>query len=65
MPDGKPAGIPCIQLNADLTCALFGQASRPNVCSSLQPAVEMCGTSALHAIQWLAQLEQATLPRKT
>jgi len=65
MPDGKPAGVPCIQLNPDLTCALFGHASRPIVCKSLQPSAEMCGSSALHAMQWLTQLEQATLPKKT
>lgn len=24
MPEGKPAGIPCIQLTPDLKCKLFG-----------------------------------------
>ncbi|HRZ01930.1 MAG TPA: YkgJ family cysteine cluster protein, partial [Burkholderiaceae bacterium] len=24
MPDGKPAGVPCAHLDADLRCALWG-----------------------------------------
>jgi len=62
MPDGKPAGVPCVQLDAELRCKIFGQADRPAVCGSLQPGAEMCGTSAEHAIRWLTQLERQTRP---
>lgn len=62
MPTGKPAGVPCVQLDADLRCRLFGHPSRPAVCSGLQPAADMCGTSQAQALRWLARLEAATTP---
>ncbi len=60
MPNGKPAGVPCVQLMADLRCALFGKPERPLFCGGLQPSVEMCGTERSYAIAWLADLEQKT-----
>ena len=62
MPQGKPAGVPCVQLDAQGCCQIFGQASRPAVCSSLQPAATMCGDSRAHALQYLTRLEQDTQP---
>lgn len=65
MPDGKPAGVPCIQLDADFRCKLFGLPERPLFCAGLQPALEMCGDATQpreYAIQWLTALEQATCP---
>lgn len=62
MPNGKPAGIACVQLTADLRCAIFGQAERPVCCSGLQASLEMCGTSQHQAIHWLNNLEIATAP---
>ena len=63
MPQGKPAGVPCVQLDDTLGCRLFGQPSRPAVCRQLQPAPDMCGTSASAALAWLTQLESATRPQ--
>lgn len=60
MPQGKPAGMPCVQLDAAGRCRLFGQPQRPAVCGSLQPAAEMCGADREQAMQWLGWLEQAT-----
>lgn len=62
MPNGKPAGVPCVQLDADLRCRIFGHPERPAVCGSLQPSTEMCGADAIHAIHWLTQLEHQTRP---
>lgn len=65
MPDGKPAGVPCVQLDAALRCKLFGKPERPAFCGSLQPQREMCGDTAApreYALQWLGRLEQATRP---
>ncbi|WP_348694021.1 YkgJ family cysteine cluster protein [Duganella fentianensis] len=62
MPDGKPAGVRCIQLGEDHRCRIFGMAERPAFCGSLQPSAEMCGTSREYAIHWLATLERATTP---
>lgn len=60
MPDGKPAGVRCIQLASDNRCLIFGKPERPLVCGSLHPAEEMCGTVTAHAMDYLAALEQAT-----
>lgn len=60
MPDGKPAGVRCVQLTDDDLCALFGKPERPAICNSFGASMEMCGTSALEAYQYLAHLERAT-----
>ncbi|MCK9202293.1 MAG: YkgJ family cysteine cluster protein [Gallionella sp.] len=62
MPQGKPAGVPCIQLDDDLRCKTFGTAERPPFCAGLQPSAEMCGESREQALVWLTKLEQATKP---
>lgn len=62
MPQGKPAGVPCVQLLPDLRCALFGRAERPAVCRSLRPHETMCGAERGHALAYLAALEVATEP---
>lgn len=62
MPDGKPAGVRCVQLTDSLRCAIFGQPLRPSVCASLRPEPEMCGDSPAHALRWLAWLEEVTAP---
>ncbi len=62
MPDGKPAGVRCIQLADDNRCNIFGQPERPAFCGGLQPSDEMCGSSREHAVHWLAELERLTAP---
>ena len=62
MPQGKPAGVRCVQLDAQERCRLFGRPERPVVCTSLSPAIEMCGDSREQALTWLARLEVATVP---
>ena len=63
MPQGKPAGVPCVQLDEQLRCRLFGRAERPAVCVSLRPSAEMCGDSPAQAMLWLARLDKLTAPR--
>lgn len=60
MPNGKPGGVRCVQLDAQLRCQLFGQDSRPAVCSSLKPAFEMCGEAREQAMFFLQRLEALT-----
>jgi hypothetical protein len=60
MPNGKPAGVRCVQLDAMNRCRIFGRPERPRVCGGLQPSVEMCGASNEHAMRWLGELEMAT-----
>lgn len=62
MPQGKPAGLRCIQLTDDNRCRLFGQKERPAVCGTLQPSVQMCGTVPAEAMAFLTWLEMETVP---
>ncbi|MEP6792517.1 MAG: YkgJ family cysteine cluster protein [Ramlibacter sp.] len=62
MPQGKPAGTRCVQLDAANRCMIFGQPERPAVCSQLAPSQEMCGDSQHQAISFLARLERETQP---
>ena len=62
MPGGKPAGVRCVQLDADNRCLLFGRPYRLAVCSQLRPSVEMCGQTREQALQHLTRLELATAP---
>ena len=62
MPNGKPAGVPCVQLDEELRCRLFGLPERPAVCVSLRPEPEMCGESQAEALEFLSMLESLTAP---
>jgi hypothetical protein len=62
MPDGKPAGVRCVQLTDDNRCLLFGQPDRPEVCMRLRPMPEMCGETPEQALAHLYALERATAP---
>jgi hypothetical protein len=62
MPHGKPAGVPCVQLDAAQRCRIFGLPERPAVCRSLQPSPDLCGGSREQAMAWLGHLEQQTAP---
>lgn len=62
MPHGKPAGIPCIQLDDAQRCRLFGHPERPAVCAGLRPEPAMCGGDRAAALAFLDALEAATAP---
>ena len=62
MPNGKPAGVPCIQLDEALRCRIFDQPERPAVCGGLQPDEDMCGDSREQALRWLGYMEDLTRP---
>jgi Fe-S-cluster containining protein len=59
MPEGKPAGVRCVQLTPGNRCAIYGQLGRPAVCSSYQ-ASESCGTDREYALRFLGELELLT-----
>jgi len=65
MPEGKPAGVACVQLDEAMRCRIFGRPERPAFCGGLRPSREMCGDDAAHAMVWLTQLEAATRPAGT
>jgi hypothetical protein len=62
MPEGKPAGVRCIQLTPDNRCKIYGQPERPEVCNRLRPNEEMCGQNAEEAFAYLIELERLTSP---
>ena len=65
MPRGKPAGVPCVQLDEHRRCRLFGRPERPSVCAQLQASPDMCGPvddGGHHARLYLARLEVLTRP---
>jgi hypothetical protein len=62
MPQGKPAGLACVQLDEHLRCRLFGRPERPAVCVALRPTAEMCCATREQAIEWLSRLEKQTAP---
>ncbi len=62
MPNGKPAGVRCVQLTPDNRCALFGKPERPEVCVRLKPVIEMCGETREEAMAYLSELETMTRP---
>lgn len=64
MPQGKPAGVRCVQLTNDLKCALFGKPERPAICVRFEPTIEMCGGTAAESLRYLAKLERQTTTLK-
>jgi len=62
MPQGKPAGVPCLQLDEAMRCKVFGRAERPGFCATLKPSADMCGASREEAMSLLAMMEIATRP---
>ncbi len=62
MPNGKPAGVRCVQLTPDGRCRLHGSPEKPVVCVRLEPNEEMCGHSCEEAMAYLEALERATQP---
>ena len=60
MTNGKPAGVPCVQLDEAGLCKIFGLPSRPKVCGSLQPSLSMCGQHREQAMSYLSELERLT-----
>lgn len=61
-PDGKPAGVRCVQLDDEDRCRIFGRPERPAVCGSLQPSEIMCGDDREQAMRWLGWMERETAP---
>ena len=60
MPDGKPAGVRCVHLDATSACQLFAHPDRPAVCASLKPSTDMCGDNREQALNYLQRLEFLT-----
>lgn len=59
MPQGKPAGIQCVHLDDQKTCAIFDDERRPAVCGQFAPEPLFCGTSTEQAMMIMTTMEQA------
>ncbi len=60
MPGGKPAGVPCVNLTADLRCAIYN--TRPGACAAFTATLEFCGESRDEALAILSRVEHLTAP---
>lgn len=60
MPNGKPAGERCIQLDDNNLCKLFEQPERPDVCLGFSADKETCGETSEYALKQISFLEIAT-----
>lgn len=57
MPNGKPAGVRCIQLADDLSCKIFNSPDRPKVCGGFKAEEIICGKTNKEAYEIIASLE--------
>jgi len=60
MPEGKPAGVRCVQLDEHNLCRLFGDPSRPGVCRDFTFDVDVCGHDRHDALERITLLETLT-----
>ncbi|MFN3578911.1 MAG: YkgJ family cysteine cluster protein [Pseudomonas sp.] len=60
MPEGKPAGVRCINLDAQQRCGIFLSAERPKVCAEFLPAADVCGETAAEALRIIGWWEGQT-----
>lgn len=61
MPNGKPAGVRCVQLDDNNLCLLFGDERRPLVCGEFQAEVDLCGATNQEALVNITAMEAATI----
>lgn len=60
MPDGKPAGVRCVQLNEQNLCKLFDDPRRPALCRQFGYDDAVCGEDREQALAILTEWEHAT-----
>lgn len=60
MPDGKPAGQRCVQLDENNLCRIFGKPERPDVCLRFDFSEWVCGQDRDQALKKLEELEVLT-----
>jgi len=60
MPEGKPAGVRCIQLDDQNCCKIFGKPERPIVCGAFEATIDVCGESNEQAMALITRMEMLT-----
>ena len=62
MPGGKPAGISCVHLSEKMSCTIFDDPRRPDVCSQFLAEPSICGNDRVEALRILQTLEVMSRP---
>jgi hypothetical protein len=62
MPEGKPAGVSCVHLLDDMSCNIFDDPRRPDVCSQFLAEPSICGNDRVEALRVLQALEVMSRP---
>lgn len=62
MPNGKPGGVRCVNLDENNCCTIWGKPDYPAVCRNFTPTPEFCGNSNDEAMRLIAGFEKATKP---
>lgn len=57
MPQGKPAGVRCINLDDDMRCKIFNDPNRPETCANFKAEALFCGNTRQEALKILSMLE--------
>lgn len=60
MPEGKPAGVHCVNLAPDLTCMIHESPDYPPVCRNFSATRDFCGYSNEDARRIIGEIERAT-----
>jgi uncharacterized protein len=58
LPYGKPAGVRCLHLKEDYSCAIYNDPGYPDVCSGFKAESEFCGNNRTEAMEILASLSE-------
>lgn len=59
MPDGKPAGVRCVNLDVENNCRIYNSNSYPQVCRDFKASPEMCGENNDFAFDYFRRLEES------
>jgi Fe-S-cluster containining protein len=60
MPQGKPAGVRCVQLDEQYRCKLFTDPGRPALCAQFIAEPAVCGDNREQALALITILEEVT-----
>ncbi len=61
MPEGKPAGVRCVNLEPEsYRCRLWGLPEYPQACQRFAPEPPVCGSSREEALELITLLERST-----
>lgn len=60
MPNGKPAGVRCVQLDDENFCKLFFSSDRPDICKKFLAEPGLCGDTTEQALILISELESKT-----